>query len=105
MTRGMIGVKRIAFLRPVGQYLHKLAALQPRAQSHLQTLEHALSRHTGGDSRGWIVRRQSAAHGHVENFAFSREFPRERSTCPRIPEQQRLVMDQVMRRLWRAAFP
>src|SRR6266850_7056939 len=97
MAGVMVSIERITLLGPIGQYLHEFAALKPGAKSQLQTLEHALPRHTGSDRGRRVVRRESAASVDFNRLPLARKFPRERSTRLRIAKQQRLVMDQVVR--------
>src|ERR1700730_17083095 len=104
MARVMVRIERPTLLGPIGQYLHEFAALKPGAESQLQTLEHPLPRHTGSDRGRRIVRRESAANVYFYHLALPRELPGKRSTRLRIAKQQRLVMDQVVRRWGHAAF-
>src|SRR5882672_1931717 len=91
MARVMVSIERITLLGPIGQYLHEFAALKPGAKSQLQTLEHALPRHTGSDRGRRIVRRESAANVYFYHLALPRELPGKRSTRLRIAKKQRLV--------------
>src|SRR5882762_4198546 len=89
--RRIEGVKGKEFLRPVIEDLHQAAALEPRSEAELQTLEEALAGFTGGERGRWVVHHDLSADSARDNLASSMKLPREGATRLRIAKQKSFV--------------
>jgi len=92
------GEERIEFVRPVGHDLHELAACQKGGEAKCEALKNSLTGHTSRDRYRRIIHHETTGNVDIDDLAAALKTPRKRHTSLRIAEEQRFVMNEIMRR-------
>src|SRR4029434_5949442 len=91
MAREVVGVERVALLRPIREDLDQLAVRQHRGETKLDGLRDAMAGSAGGELGREFVEHEPAVHLHLNDLSGAMEFPGEGTTGHGIAVEEALM--------------
>ena len=88
MAREVVGIERVALLRPIRQDLDQLTLRQHWGETKLDGLRDAVAGSAGGEFGREFVEHEPAACLHLNDLSGAMELPGKRATAAGITEQK-----------------